>query len=593
MNQRYKIIFPVLGSFAIGFATLTIMLQSSPSTYRAFNQFSQTTSATSTQALKTCSSQSFSGGNCSDEQPPGCSIFTVSKGDQVFFGGNDDYINPDNYYWVDPEGYGAIWIGQPDNVQQGVNSKGLAYDANGLPRFDVNPHLEREPVSDGYSSYPLQILRECATVEEVIEWVNTHQWHSFMQDQLHFADATGDAVVISAGKDGEVAFTRKAPGDSFLVSTNFNLANPVNAGEYPSWRYDTAQELLAGLVAGEGDLTAQDAAGVLDAVHVSGLSGWTLGSIVADLTNGTVYLYYFHQFDDPVILNVAEEIAANPSGKQLSQLFPENVQQEAARRYKAIQDQAFRCQQYGLMWLGLVFASLVILLIAAVKNRRGMVFWIPVVTILGPFGLLIWFATRKKLRTHSRLALLVETVGELTPVVVVFVIFLVLVISTSAVQASQTRQILLLFILPLILALAIFHSPLLASASHLGYLNMAWKRFPHAWVTSNLGMGGLFLLAFPLVNLSLLTCTILPLNPWTLAVWWGLAVVGALVAIIPLLVYEWWAARRGFHAWVVLASGEGEITTPAWRELWWWILLSLVTLLAGIAVGVMIQQALA
>jgi len=43
-----------------------------------------------------------------------CTVFTLSKGDQVFFGGNDDYIEPDTYYWVDPgqEGrYGAIWIG--------------------------------------------------------------------------------------------------------------------------------------------------------------------------------------------------------------------------------------------------------------------------------------------------------------------------------------------------------------------------------------------------------------------------------------------------------------------------------------------------
>ena len=78
--------------------------------------------------------------------PSGCSVITISKGDSVFFGGNDDYINPDQYYWVEPgdsSRYGVIWIGTPDNPQQGVNEKGLAYDANGLPRFEVNPHTER------------------------------------------------------------------------------------------------------------------------------------------------------------------------------------------------------------------------------------------------------------------------------------------------------------------------------------------------------------------------------------------------------------------------------------------------------------------
>ncbi|MBW2410443.1 MAG: hypothetical protein JRF72_11645 [Deltaproteobacteria bacterium] len=210
---------------------------------------------------------------CDGTVPSGCTVLTLSRGEQVFFGGNDDYINPDSYYWVDPgdaQNYGAIWIGQPDNVQQGVNEQGLAYDSNGLPRVDVNPHSERIPVSGSYTSYPIHILHECATVEEVITWVKAHEWHSFMHDQMHFADATGDAVIISAGTDGEVVFTRKPPGDGFLVSTNFNVANPANGFDYPCWRYDRAQELLGQLVNQGGKLTAQDAASVLDAVHQQG-----------------------------------------------------------------------------------------------------------------------------------------------------------------------------------------------------------------------------------------------------------------------------------------------------------------------------------
>ena len=34
--------------------------------------------------------------------PSGCSVITISKEGSVFFGGNDDYINPDSYYWVEP-----------------------------------------------------------------------------------------------------------------------------------------------------------------------------------------------------------------------------------------------------------------------------------------------------------------------------------------------------------------------------------------------------------------------------------------------------------------------------------------------------------
>jgi hypothetical protein len=447
---------------------------------------------------------------CSGTILSGCSIFTVSKGDQVFFGGNDDGFTSDSYYWVDPgdgKNYGAIWIGTPDNVQQGVNEKGLAYDANGLPRLDVNPHLERAPVSGGYSSYPIQILHECASVEEVIRWVNTHQWHSYMHDQLHFADATGEAVVISAGADGEVAFTRKPPGDSFLVSTNFNVANPGN-GDYPCWRYQTATQQLEKLLDQAGELTSQDVASVLDAVYGESGTGWTVESMVADLPNGVVYLYYFYQFDQPVVLNVAEEIAKARAGEPLSNLFPEDVKREATRRYQYIQSQRIRYEVLGKVWLGLVVASLGILLISSTKGRKGLTFWIPVVVILGPLGLLVWLVAGRQEAGRTRLAgdwqaILVEASGDVTPTIVAFVVAAVGLVQFPEASNSQLLQLLIFFISPLLTRLFLFQAPLLASVTRNGYWRTLLQRLPHAWATANLGMAATFALATPLMNKSL------------------------------------------------------------------------------------------
>ena len=135
----------------------------------------------------------------------------------------------------------------------------------------------------------MRTLSECATVEEVIAWIQAHRWHTAMRDQLHFADATGDAVVISAGPDGKVAFTRKPPGDSFLVSTNFNVANPSSGG-YPCWRHSRAEEMLS-RIESQDELTAERVASVMDAVHVESASGWTLNTLVADLPKRLVYVY--------------------------------------------------------------------------------------------------------------------------------------------------------------------------------------------------------------------------------------------------------------------------------------------------------------
>lgn len=525
--------------------------------------------------------------------PSGCTVFTASKGDQVFFGGNDDYTNPDSYYWVDSGGagkYGAVWIGQPDNVQQGVNEKGLAYDANGLPRVSVNPHDEREAVSGEYNSYPIRILRECATVEEVIAWAKSHRWHSYMHDQMHFADAAGDAVIISAGADGELALARKPPGDGFLVSSNFNVARPTNGYSYPCWRYDRAREMLGGLLEREGPLTAQDAAGVLDAVHVAGGTGWTIGSMVADLTGGIVYLYYFYQFDRPVVLNVREQIASGRAPGPLSALFPDDVREEAARRYQSIQEGARRFRAAGVTGLVLVLGSLVVMIVLCAGGRGRLRFWVPAAILLGPLALAARLVSGRGMRRSLWRSALVEAAGDAMPAVIPFLAILVVLILVPAVQSAGAMLLVLVLGLPLLVGLFFFHAPLLYPAAGRGYCRILGDRLPHVMATVNLALAGIVSVALPLVMLSIRTWPVLPLSFWTLMVWWEIVAVGAVPGMLLLWLYEGWALRGGHRGWSVMASGEGEVRSASWRALWWWIALGYAVLLIGLAVGAILLR---
>jgi hypothetical protein len=525
--------------------------------------------------------------------PSGCTVFTISKGNQVFFGGNDDYVTADSYYWVDhgdAENYGSIWIGEPDNVQQGVNEKGLAYDSNGLPRVSVNPHNERIPVSGGYTNYPIHILRVCATVEEVIEWAKTHQWHSYMHDQMHFADATGDAVIIGAGANGELAFTRKPPGDGFLVSSNFNVAQPANGFSYPCWRYDRARDLLGRLLERKEEVTAQDAANVLDAVHVGGGAEWTVESMVADLPNGLVYLYYFYQFDRPVVLNVKEEIAGKRASGPLSGLFPEDVRQEAARRYRAIQERANRHRMAGTAWPALVVVSLILLIAFSIRARRGLRFWVVAVIILGPLALVAWFvAGRGRQPGLWRLAFL-EAVGDAMPTVIPFLAILIALILVPAVQSTGALQIVLILGLPLLVGWLFFHAPLLAAAAERSYGRFLGQRLPQVMITVNLALTGIMAIAPPLFMLSIKAWPVLPLTFWTVMIWWEIVVLGAVPGTLLLWLYEAWAVKKGLRAWSVLASREGEVRALPWRKLWWWIPIGYAALLGGIIVGVILLR---
>jgi len=332
--------------------------------------------------------------------PGSCTIFTASYGNTVLFGNNEDYTNPKTYYWVEPrsEGnYGGVFFGF-DNlfIQGGINEKGLSFDANALPKAHLNPHPELPaPPSEWVAG---TIMKKAATVEEAIDIAGRYKrenWGIPLKYQIILADATGDAVVISAGTDGELAFTRKQQGDGYLVSTNFNRANPENAYSYPCWRYDRAVEMLD-KIEDENDLTVDYFKSILDDVHGEGASNNTLYSNIFDLRNGIIYLYHWHQFDEVVTLDVAEQIAGGPLCIRISDLFSRETVDKALAEYRGYKGEMIIVRKnFVLAWMVLVAGSLVALIWNLARGMqvswRVRVAWVLVVAIFGPFGLLVYY----------------------------------------------------------------------------------------------------------------------------------------------------------------------------------------------------------
>jgi hypothetical protein len=411
-----------------------------------------------------------------------------------------------------------------------------------------------------------------------------------MHDQLHFADATGDAVIISAGKDGEMVFTRKAPGDGFLVSTNFNVANPSNSYGYPCWRYDKARELMGQLLAREGPVTSGDATNVMDAVHVAEGSSWTLETMVADLVNGIVYVYYFYQYDRPVVLNVKYELANPRAPGPLSMLFPEDVREEAARRYRDARSNLLFNKVVGISWPAIIIVSLILLFTVCADFKKGLRFWLPAVIILGPVALLIRYLVNKRCKTALCRSALIETLGNLVPVVISYTIALsVLIMKMLSGGASEQIQLLLILGLPIIVGL-VYHFVFLAFVSNRSIGRFFLQSFTQVLITTFLGLGGIIPVAMPLVNKSLNMVLLTPLSPLAVMTWWAMVVLGGLAGGLLIFLFERWQAKRGFRSWTILAYSDGEIIIPSWRKIWWWILISVAILLNGLIIGVLLSK---
>ena len=246
-----------------------------------------------------------------------CTIFTAAIGDTVLYGNNEDYPLSGTFIWLMPAQevqlpsetitiYGSIFFGFDGNdnavdgyPQGGMNDQGLCCDGNGLPEAPLNPHPER----DTPYTYPFyQILWECGTVNDTIAWFESHYLGTSLPGQFHFADATGDAVVVSAGSDGELAYTRIG-NESYLVSTNFNLANPSN-GNYPCNRYITACSLLDE-ISSENMLTIETCRTILEAVHQESITAY---SNIFNLLTHKIYIYQNHDFSAVAEFNLDEEL---------------------------------------------------------------------------------------------------------------------------------------------------------------------------------------------------------------------------------------------------------------------------------------------
>jgi hypothetical protein len=267
-----------------------------------------------------------------------CTIFSIALNDTVFFGNNEDYYEKKLYIWYLPSQnistyvgtrtiYGTVFVGFLNKLKGekypcpngGMNEYGLAYDINGLPSSELVYYQDGSDFYTPNDWYIKTSLWDCKNVTEVIEWYKTHKWNAEIGGQIHYADASGDAVVVSVNPStNKWTFTRKT--GNFLISTNFNLNETSPSNGYPCSRYLTAQEMLSEIKT-EEDLTVQACADVLYATHVEG-GPYTLYSNIFDLVNCDVYFNYGENYQQqkkihlPDIWNQQEETFEKYNSKE-------------------------------------------------------------------------------------------------------------------------------------------------------------------------------------------------------------------------------------------------------------------------------------
>jgi hypothetical protein len=275
---------------------------------------------------------------------PSCTTMMISSGERVLFGNNEDSSMPDGLISFSPAvrgRFGMVKVGYMrtqgekswESYQGGMNDQGLAWDVLGIQKTPLNPHYERE-LAFWEDEFLGRILPYHSSVAQVVETAEQYDFGDSMSMLIFVADASGDAVAIGPGPDGEVGLYRKPAGDGYLVSVN---RNPLIQDEGLGWwdnsaaRDQMAQAMLAEMQANGGPSYASISE-VLEAVHLDGVLNGFIGRLttysnIFDLGERVVYLYYQGQYNEFVRLDLAQELAKGEQVIPLDELFsPETIQ---------------------------------------------------------------------------------------------------------------------------------------------------------------------------------------------------------------------------------------------------------------------------
>ena len=250
-----------------------------------------------------------------------CTAFMASDSDTVLVGNNEDYNIPHTRVWFIPAKsgqYGRVYFGYDCWYPGGgMNDQGLFFDILLTETLEINSSIEK-PLFKG--DIFDKFMAECATVKEVLDLFDSYHLEQMSDFHLLVVDRTGDSVIIE--RDHTIRKT-----GSYQVVTNF-LQSQVGENKQPcEWykggciRYQTAEMMLKDRRA----VSVEYFRNILEATHQHTLGTRTLYSNIYDLKNGLIYLYYLHNFDNEVIINLKEELKKGSHYYEIPSLYGKKV----------------------------------------------------------------------------------------------------------------------------------------------------------------------------------------------------------------------------------------------------------------------------
>jgi hypothetical protein len=315
-----------------------------------------------------------------------CSGYKITIGNRTFFGSNHDawFTTPHIWFETATNGkYGAAYTGARFDgqngyaPQSGMNEMGLAFERL-VAHHPVQENFTSRKAISNPTKYLKDILHTCKTVEEVKAYISKYDHSYFLEDVFIYVDKSGKYLIVEP-------YTLTIGNEPTYVIANFcpSITPKQNANKLDRYRNGVA------FIKNGSDTTLEYCTALLDTMHVcrNKIGDGTLISSVWDLNNGTVNLYFYHDYKTTVQFNLSEELKKGDHIIAVETLFPHNPEFEKLRSYK-IPKNSILIGVFILASAGFFLLTSIFFLIQYFRKRESKTYAY-VQLVLFPIGLIL------------------------------------------------------------------------------------------------------------------------------------------------------------------------------------------------------------
>jgi tetratricopeptide (TPR) repeat protein len=236
---------------------------------------------------------------------------------KTFVGNNEDYWNANTRIWFEKtkiNEYGSMYVGYDDMYPQGgMNEKGLVFDGFAIDAY-IPRHKSKKPIFE--ASMGKTIMQTCQNVDEVSNFLNKYDLSSLSQGMILYVDKSGNYLIVEADT------VIKGNDDKYLLSNFCPSRTPdLNTVKIPF--YQKGRKMLESKV----DTSLIYLESLSDTLHQrwpDNIAG-TLYTTIYDLNEGTVNLYFYHDYKHSVKFKLKDELNKGDTILSIPSMFPENT----------------------------------------------------------------------------------------------------------------------------------------------------------------------------------------------------------------------------------------------------------------------------